>query len=127
MWNRLKGFGSPPKDNASVLGRQIADSLCPGMSLPSALEQLFVWIETKGYFVDTVHGRLGFLFPEIEMKESWSDGGRAGGTDIGFAAEGNVNLRYWFRTEDPEIMSRLCVFAKTGAEGSMAASVAEGL
>jgi hypothetical protein len=66
-------------------------------------------------------GRIGFLFPEAEMKQGWTDHGRPGGTDIGFAPEGNVNLRYWFKTTDPEVVSRLCVFAKSGGDGSMAA------
>jgi hypothetical protein len=55
------------------------------------------------------------------MKQGWTDLGRPGGTDIEFAAEGNVNLRCWFKSTDPEIMNRLCVFAKSGGDGSMAA------
>lgn len=125
MWKKVIDFGRANKlredDTRSVIGRQIEATLCPGMSVPAALESLFKWIEGNGYFVDTKDGRIGFLFPEREMKESWTDAGRCGGTDISFAAEGNVNLRYWFRTEDPEIMRRLCVFADTGAGGSMAA------
>lgn len=105
----------------SVLGRQIEATLCPGMTVPEPLELLFKWIETKGYFIDKPAGRLGFLFPEDEMKSGWTETGRPGGTDITFAPEGNVNLRYWFRTEDPEVMCRLCVFAQTGGDGSMAA------
>lgn len=105
----------------SVLGRQIEATLCPGMSVPEPLELLFRWIEAKGYFIDKPDGRLGFLFPEREMKAGWTKTGRPGGTDITFVPEGNVNLRYWFRTEDPEVMARLCVFAQSGGDGSMAA------
>jgi len=105
----------------SVLGQQIGRTLCAGMVLPPPLELLFRWIELRRYFVDTPNGRIGFLFPEAEMKQGWTDHGRPGGTDIGFAAEGNVNLRYWFKTTNPEVMNRLCVFAKSGGDGSMAA------
>jgi hypothetical protein len=105
----------------SLLGQQISSTLCPGMVLPPPLELLFRWIEARQCFVDTPNGRIGFLFPEAGMKQGWTDHGRPGGTDIGFAAEGNVNLRYWFKTTDPQVMSRLCVFAKSGGDGSMAA------
>lgn len=109
------------QERRSVLGKQIQETLCAGMILPAPLELLFKWIEAKGYFIDTADGRLGFLFPERQMKDGWTETGRPGGTVISFAAEGNANLRYWFGTEDPDITARLCVFAKTGAEGSMAA------
>ncbi len=106
---------------SSVLGRQIEAVLCPGMTVPHALEQLFVWIERNGHFIDKDGRRIGFLFPEREMKESRTKIGRLGGTDIEFAAEGNINLKYWFRSEEPNILQRLCVFAQTGGDGSMAA------
>lgn len=118
----LRGITSifrPP--GHSVLGQQIGSTLCAGMALPQPLELLFRWIEAKRCYVDTPNGRIGFLFPEDEMKQGWTDHGRPGGTDIGFAAEGNVNLRYWFKTTDSEVMDRLCVFAKSGGDGSMAA------
>ena len=76
------GFNSP-----SVLGQQIAPTLCAGMVLPPPLELLFRWIESRRCFVDTPNGRIGFLFPEAEMKQGWADNGRPGGKDIGFAAE----------------------------------------
>ncbi|MDB5706752.1 MAG: hypothetical protein JWN66_3868 [Sphingomonas bacterium] len=119
MWNWRSGLGK--RKGSSKLAEQIKATLCPGMSLPSEIELLFEWIELHGHFIDTANGRLGYLFSEQEMKAGWTPGGRPGGTDISFAPEGNANLRYWFRTDDPEIMSRLCVFAKTGAEGSTAA------
>jgi len=105
----------------SALGRQIEQTLCPGMILPDPLEQLFKWIELKGLYIDTPNGRLGFMYPEEKIKSSRTNSSSPGGTDISFAAEGNINLRYWFRTTDSDVMERLCVFAKTGAEGSMAA------
>lgn len=123
---RMFGFNAStpkgPRDSErSILGQQIEATLCEGMVLPAPLERLFRWIEARQCFLDTPNGRLGFLFPEDAMKQGWTDHGRPGGTDIDFAAEGNVNLRYWFKTSDPEVMARLCVFAKTGRDGSMAA------
>jgi hypothetical protein len=105
----------------SILRWQISATLCPGMTLPDPLERLFRWIETNGYFLDTYDRRIGFLFPQRVLKENWTDHRRPGGTDISFAAEHDAGLKYWFGKEDPEITRRLCVFAKTGGEGSMAA------
>ncbi|WP_070158213.1 hypothetical protein [Sphingobium phenoxybenzoativorans] len=114
-------IGARRARNRSKLGQQIEATLCAGMTIPDAFELLFQWIEAHRYFVDTPNGRIGFLFPEAEMKQGWNDTGRPGGTDIEFFGEGNVNLKYWFETESPQVIERLCVFAKTGAEGSMAA------
>ncbi len=114
-------FGAREPRGRSILGQQISTTLCAGMVLPLPLELLFRWIEARQCFVDLPNGRIGFLFPEAEMKQGWTDRGRPGGTDISFVAEGNVNLRYWFKTADPEVMSRLCVFANSGGDGSMAA------
>ena len=105
----------------SVLGQQIGLTLCDGMVLPPPLELLFQWIEWRRCFVDTPNGRIGFLFPETEIKQRWTEHGRPGGTTIDFAAEGNTNLRYWFNTAKREVLNRLCVFAKSGGEGSMVA------
>jgi hypothetical protein len=38
-----------------------------------------------------------------------------------FFAEGNSDLKYWFGLESPHDLNRLCVFAKTGGDGSRAA------
>jgi hypothetical protein len=104
------------------LYEQIAVTLLPGMVIPDPLQKLFDWIEANGFYIDTKNGqRIGFLFPEDELKKGWTETERPGGTNIEFFAEGNVNMKYWFRHEREEMLSRLCVFAKTGAEGSMAA------
>src|SRR5215471_18447873 len=101
---------------------EIARTLLHGMSIPKPLELLFSWIESNGLFIDAKDGqRIGFLFPENELKAKWTEKERPGGTNIGFFAEGNINLKYWFGHEKPEVLNRLCVFAKTGADGSMAA------
>lgn len=101
---------------------EISQTLLPGMSLPRALELLFSWIESNGLFIDSDNGqRIGFLFPPDELESKCTDTQRPGGTIIKFFAQGNVNLKYWFGHESPEVLNRLCVFAQTGAEGSMAA------
>ena len=106
----------------SELCQQIAKTLSPGMVIPNSLRKLFEWIESNGTYIDTKNGhRIGFLFPEAEIKRSRTDKERLGGTNIKFFAEGNENLKYWFGCESDEILSRLCVFAKTGSDGSMAA------
>lgn len=93
----------------------------PGMSIPEPLALLFAWIEDRGFFIDTDTRRIGFLYPWEKIREEWTETERPGGTIIEFFAEGNVNMKYWFGHERPEVLDRLCVFAKTGAEGSMAA------
>ncbi len=100
----------------SPLEQQIARTRLPGMHLPACFSRLFSWIDANGCFVDTRHGRIGMLFPEAGMKAGWTDDGRPGGTDIGFRAEGNVNLKHGFGHERPEVPGRLCVFAQTGRE-----------
>lgn len=105
----------------SKLYTQIEQTLLPGMYIPKPIKLLFEWIEAHSLYVDTKNGRLGFLFPEEDMKTSRTKVQRNGGTDISFASEGNVNMKYWFGHENPSILNRICVFAKTGSEGSMAA------
>ncbi len=105
----------------AVLVEQIAKTLLKGMAIPHELIALFDWIESNHLYIDTDAGRIGFLFPENELKSGWTDTERPGGTNIDFAAEGNVNLHYWFGHDRAEVLSRVCVFAKTGGEGSMAA------
>jgi hypothetical protein len=91
------------------------------MYVPDELAALYDWIETNRLFVDTDNGRLGFLFPEDELKSGWTDSERPGGTSIEFAASGNANVHYWLGHNRAEVVDRLCVFAQTGAEGSEAA------
>jgi hypothetical protein len=90
------------------------------MTIPKELKLLYQWIENNNLYVDNNNGfRIGFLYPEKELKESWTETGREGGTQIEFAAGGTENLKYWFGGEDNEdIKSRLCVFAQSGGEGS---------
>lgn len=106
----------------SKLGEQIQKTLLPGMHIPSELETLFAWIESNGLYQDRAPGeRVGFLFPEKELQAGWTETERPGGTIVQFLAEGNVNLKYWFGHERAEVLNRVCVFARTGADGSMGA------
>lgn len=105
-----------------TLNTQITKTLPVDMHLPEPLVLLFDWIEANGYFVDRPDGqRIGLLFPESTLRSEWTETERPGGTIIEFAAEGSANLKYWFGHQRPEVLERLYVFAKTGAEGSMAA------
>lgn len=105
----------------STLERQVERKLLPGMHVPQPLVLLFEWIEENGFFIDRNDQRIGFLYPLEKLEAGWTSTERPGGTHIEFAAEGNVNMKYWFGHERPEVLNRVCVFAKTGAEGSMAA------
>jgi hypothetical protein len=91
------------------------------MYVPGELAALYDWIETNRLFVDTDRGRLGFLFPEDEIKRGRTKTERPGGTNIEFGAFGSANVHSWFGHDRPEVVNRLCVFAQTGAEGSEAA------
>ncbi len=105
-----------------VLYDQLAAKLLPGMSIPEPIRKLYDWIEAHGYFVEQASGaRIGFLFPEAELRAGWTDSERPGGTIIEIAGSGNSGLEHWFGHDDPKVLNRLCVFAQTGAEGSMAA------
>src|SRR5262245_12752519 len=105
----------------STLEKQIERTLLPGMSVPEPLALLFGWIEEKGYFIERENRRIGLLYPLEKLKTDWAEMKRPGGTYIEFFAEGNIHLKHWFGHERPEILNRLCVFAKTGADGSMTA------
>jgi hypothetical protein len=65
--------------------------------------------------------RIGTLFPEDQLRAGWTEKERPGGTNIEFYREGNINLKYWFGHEKPDVLNRLSVFALTGADGSVAA------
>ncbi len=98
---------------------QLESVLPKGMNIPNELKLLYQWIENNKLYVDRDEFRYGFLFPQKELKESWADKGREGGTDIEFFCGGTEYLKYWFGGEEnKEVTSRLCVFAKSGAEGS---------
>lgn len=104
----------------NILIEQLQRVLPVKMALPNELKLLYQWIEENNLYVDNKEGlRCGFLFPEKELQESWNNEGREGGTIIEFFAGGVENLKYWFGGEEDEnVKSRLCVFGKSGADGS---------
>lgn len=114
-------FCTQNKKHMTLLHDQLSRTLQPGMRIPQPLALLFTWIENKKQFVDTANGRIGLLFPEDQLKTGWTETERPGGTRIEFFAEGNSYAKHWFGHGGPNVMHRVCVLAKTGADGSVAA------
>lgn len=88
------------------------------MSIPDPIRKLYEWLERTNRHEDTPERkRIGML------PARWPHGnGKCGpGTRVLFAADGNTNLHYWFGHSRPEVLNRLCVFARTGSDGSMGA------
>lgn len=102
-----------------LLQQQLEAKLLPGMVIPAPIIALYDWIEARGSYTDHNGERVGFLFPPDQMEDTETT--RHGGTYIGFAAEGNKYMKHWFGVEREDVLNRLCVFASTGSEGSMAA------
>lgn len=103
----------------NLLIQQLEELLPEKMIIPEPLKMLYQWIEENGLYLDNGQGaRIGFLYPEDELKKTWTDKERQGGTTIEFAAQPKDSLKYWFGKESDEIYSRLRVFARSGAEGS---------
>ena len=101
---------------------QLERTLLPGMTVPPPIRTLFEWIEANGTYIDNAEGqRRGFLFPLDQLEANWTDTDRPGGTIVEFFAQGNLHLNHWFGHEKREVLDRVCVFAKTGGDGSMAA------
>ena len=113
----------------NLLLAQLCEALPHGMYVPSELEALYMWIEAKGFYDDIYGRRRGQLYSQDQLRQSWSDGRREGGTEIVFFTDEPKNrdktLRYWFYGKDrelaAEIEQRLCVFARSGSDGSMCA------
>jgi hypothetical protein len=116
------------------LYEQLAAELRKGMEIPEPMKRLYDWIEEEGMYYDNDEGRrIGTLFPEKEYKKGWRKTTRDGGTDILFSAQKNDSLGYWFGFTDKrtgrdvsdgkgqEVLNRLCIFARTGGDGSMGA------
>ena len=101
--------------------QELENTLPEGMYIPEAIKTLYNWIEDNNLYAERGGLRIGSLYPEEKLKASWTDDEREGGTDIEFSASGNDSLKYWFGKDSDEIKARLCVFAKSGAEGSQCA------
>ncbi len=99
---------------------QLKKVLPAEITLPEELIQLYQWIEENELYVDNKEGqRVGFLYPDKELRDSWTDNERDGGTMIEFLPRGVDDLKYWFGGEEnDEVKKRMCVFAQSGAEGS---------
>lgn len=106
---------------ANQLIEQLQNVMPEGMQIPEEIKLLYKYIEENGLYKDINGFRYGFLYPEDELKESWSETERDGGTDITFYPGGTENLKYWFDKEHNELEQRLCVFAQTGGDGSESA------
>ena len=110
----------------NLLLTQLREALPQGMRVPSELEALYAWIEANRFYDDADGRRRGYLYPQDQLRQSWSDGKREGGTEIVFFTDEPKNsdktLRYWFCGKDrelaAEIKQRLCVFARSGSDGS---------
>lgn len=101
---------------------QLQHVMPDGMQIPKEIKMLYEYIEDNNLYVDKNGYRYGFLYPEDELKASWTEKEREGGTHITFYPGGTENLKYWFGGgENEEVTQRLCVFAQTGGDGSESA------
>jgi hypothetical protein len=105
----------------SELERQIQESLPDAMVIPKPLSNLFSWIEREGLFRTDGRVRTGFLAKAAYLDPQGGRPRRTGGTDIEFAPYGRDVVPLWLGTKEPSIVKRLQPFARTGADGSMAA------
>ena len=93
---------------------QLCEALPQGMHVPSELEAFYMWIEAKGFYDDIYGRRCGYLYPQDQLRQSWSDGKRVGDTEIVFFTDELKNrdktLRYWFCGKDQA--ATLCICAQ---------------
>lgn len=96
----------------TALARELAAVLCPGMRIPPEFPRLYDWISGNGS-TSVYNGQTS----------GWLDvtDDAATATNFEFRADGTDMLEHWIGTDDPKVIQRLCVFGKTGDEGSMAA------
>lgn len=95
------------------LASQIKDTLPKAIGLPDEIITLLDWIESRGYVKDFDGKLLGTLPSESDYK-----------TDVEFCAEEDTQLWWCFDSEaadEKEISERICIFARTGGDGSSAA------
>ena len=108
--------------------------LKPGFQVPDALEKLYDWIDINGfadqytYKPEVTFGVLAPLDilnkrePILDEYDKELAYRRGGGSGTLFAPDLNEGLHHWFGVvEDDTRLERVCAFAKTGGEGSMAA------
>ncbi len=95
----------------NLLLAQLREALPQGMHVPSEFEALYEWIEANGFYDDADGRRRGYLYPQDQLRQSWSDGKRDGGTEIVFFTDELKNrektLRYWFYGKDCELAAEI--------------------
>jgi len=104
----ISALGAKGKYAMNKLIIELQGVLSPGMILPKEILSLYDWVYGNEHVVENSHRTFGHL-------------GSDGVTSVKFIAEGNKNLHYWFGHHRHEILDRLCVFCKTGGDGSMGA------
>ena len=79
--------------------------------MPGELEALYAWIEANRFYDDAEGRRRGYLYPQDQLRQSWNDGKREGGTEIVFFTDELKNrdktLRYWFYGKDRELAAEI--------------------
>lgn len=101
---------------------QLERTLPQGMTIPDPIRRLYQWIEHNGYYEDRNGIRYGYLYPLDALKQSWHEDERAGGTLITFYAATPANLQHYDACNDSvKLQQRLCIFARSGSEGSQCA------
>ena len=106
----------------NILLQQLENALPEGMQIPEELCQLYQWIEDNGYYSENEGIRYGYLYPQDQLRESWKEEEREGGTDIAFSVLKNIDreevLENYYKKHKDEVRRRLLVFAQSGADGS---------
>jgi hypothetical protein len=100
---------------------QLRATLPVEIKIPEPITLLYDWIEQNGLYIDNEDGRrIGFLYPQQPLMDSWTDDKRAGGTMVEFVAYGGEDLHEWLGGNEPP-HRRPYAFVQTGGEGSTAA------
>lgn len=103
----------------SILLNELQLVLPAGLYVPAPIQQLYTWIEQSGLctFRPRCERHYGLLYTLDEVQASWDADERLGGTYVEFQCD---EWKY-FSNATPEEQARLCIFARTGGDGSYAA------
>ena len=91
------------------------------MELPEPIRQLYAWVAEHGEIEGRGDELVGRLYTQRAMEKATTATHRSFGTNIQFITRRPSYFQSWFGRSDPEIKNRLCIFARTGADGSHAA------
>lgn len=106
---------------ANKLLAQLRAVLPSEIDIPKPIALLYDWIEQNGFYTDGEDGlRIGFLYSEQQLRASWTDDSREGGTIVDFVAYGSEHLQDSLGGKEP-MHRRPHIFARTGGDGSTAA------